>query len=100
LWLPAVLVVVTNLAAFLLIFRRSLHGHFRLPPPLDPQPGRTTALILVALLALAYLTASAARLPLGLVALGGTMALAAHLARMRRLDVARLAGEVSVSIFG
>lgn len=101
LWLPTLLVIAVNLAFFLLRFRRSLHGHFKWTAegPSSP-PGRRSGLILLGLLALAYLLASARGFPLGLVAAAGAAALAINLAVHHGLEFRTAAGEISWSIFG
>jgi arsenical pump membrane protein len=98
-WLPTLLAVATNLAVFLLLFRRSIAGRFAAPAlSARPLPAGTVAIFIA--LALAYLVASAYRFPLGIVACAGAAMLAAELTRRRELDLARLGREVSWSIFG
>lgn len=100
LWLSAVLVVLINVTVFLLIFRRSLRARFeRLPEP-ERREGLRSTFVVLGGLAAAYLVASALKLPLGVVAVAGAGAFALNLARLGRLDMTRLAQEVSWPIFG
>lgn len=100
LWLAALLVIAINLAVFLLLFRRDLGGRFsRRQPPAKIAGLPSTAGILIAL-AVAYLIASALRLPLGAIAVAGAFALAVNLRRLGRFDARKGAREVGWPIFG
>lgn len=99
LWLPALLAIALNVGLFLLLFRRRLGGTFhRIPEPETHQLSATTAILM--LVAICYLAASAIRFPLGIVSVAGAAALALNLLRIRALDVARAAREISFPIFG
>lgn len=100
LWLPALLVVVVNGAVFSLWFRRDLRGHFDPPAAPITVPGLPSTAALLILLAGAYLAASAAAFPLGVVAVLGAVALALNLARLGRLEPRAVAREIGWPIFG
>ena len=100
LWLPAIFVIVVNVAVFFIIYRRDVTGTFQARLQPNPGPGLLSTSLILALLAIGYLTASALQLPLGIIALGGAAALAANLGRMSTLDMRRVARDVSWPIFG
>jgi arsenical pump membrane protein len=99
LWLSALLVILINLAVFFLLFRTSLQRRCsRIAQPPSPV-GLTSTLVLLALLAIAYLVASADRFPLGVVSLFGAVIMAMNLLRLRSLRIARLGRDISWPIF-
>ena len=100
LWLPALLVIAVNVAAFLVIFRRSLTGSFCGLPATKRRGGMGGTLVILASLAVAYLVASALRFPLGIVAVAGACALLFYLQGQGALSATRLGREISWPIFG
>jgi arsenical pump membrane protein len=100
LWLPAALVIVVNVAVFYVWFRRSLRGSFHVPVAPEPEVGLASTGVLLGLLSLAYLVASAVQFPLGIVAVVGAAVMALNLLRLGRLEPLRLARETSWPIFG
>lgn len=101
LWLPALLVILINLAVFLILFRRGIRGRFRTgAAPAHAVPGFGRSIAILAALACAYLVASALQFPLGLVAVAGAALLALNLAAAGTLRPRRAAGEISWPIFG
>ena len=103
---PCLVVIGVNIGIFFLLYRRQLRGRFdlkRLPSPGEsvrhPAYFRYTCAVLL-LVALAYIAASAARLPLSLVALGGALLLAAGAFAWRRAFFRDLRKHISWSIFG
>jgi arsenical pump membrane protein len=99
LWLSAVVAVLINVSAFFVIFRHSLAGRFEYPPYPEPGRGIASAVLILIVIAVAYLIASAFLFPLGIMALAGAAVLASNLWRLGRLDVARLGREISWPIF-
>lgn len=100
LWLPAVIVVLINLAVFLVLYRRAVSGRFESMPEPPVRPGLRSSVVLLILTAAGYLLASAFRFPLGIVAATGGIALALNLARLSALDLRALGGEIGWPIFG
>ncbi len=100
LWLPALLVVLINFAVFLLVYRRAIRGHFQQPPASPARTGLTSSLVLLSLIAAAYLVASALRFSLGIVAVAGAAALAVNLVRLGDFDLGALRREIGWPIFG
>jgi arsenical pump membrane protein len=100
LWLPAMMVIVINVLAFLLIFRRQLRGRFSQLPAAEPRAELVSTLTLLALLAAGYLLAAAFTFPLGIVACMGAALLALNLRRLHALNPSRLVREISWPIFG
>lgn len=81
LFVPSLVVISINIVVFLLLYRRQLHGHFdskRLPSATESikHQGyfRYTCIVLL-LIAIAYVSAAAIRVPLSLVAMAGALAL-------------------------
>jgi arsenical pump membrane protein len=100
LWLPALLVIVVNLAVFFVWFRRSLRGSFRATVAPEHVSGLTSTAVLLGFLSLAYLAASAVQFPLGIVAVAGAVAMSLDALRLRRFDLPRIARDTSWPIFG
>ncbi len=106
LFLPSMVVISINIGVFLLLYRRQLHGRFdskRLPSATESikHQGffRYTCVVLL-LVAIAYVTAAALRLPLSLVAMAGALALLFG-ARYWKLSTLHETGkQISWSIFG
>jgi arsenical pump membrane protein len=100
LWLPALLVIIVNMAAFFVVFRGSLGGRFRPLSKPEGVPGTTSTIALLGVLAGSYLVASAFAFSLGIVALAGAGAMALNLLRLSVLDTRSLRTEISWPIFG
>lgn len=100
LWLPALFVILINFGAFAVIYRHAIHGHFEEMPSPSPRAGLSLSLLLLSLIAAGYLIASALRFPLGIVAVGGAVLLAIHLARFGDLDLGSIGHEIGWPIFG
>src|SRR5712692_3534077 len=106
LFLPGIVVISINIGIFFLLYRRQLHGRFdskRLPSATESikHQGffRYTCVVLL-LVAIAYVTAAALRLPLSLVAMAGALALLFG-ARYWKLSTLHETGkQISWSIFG
>lgn len=101
--LPSLLCIGLNMAVFVWLFRRDIRTCYDpgdLPEVALPnrQFFNFTATTL-ALIAVAYLAATATQFPLSFVALGGSGVLFAGAVRFRCLDVARLGREISWSLF-
>lgn len=99
LWLSALIVVLINVAVFFVMFHRSLGGRFERMPEPEPGSGLGSTLLILAALAVAYLLASAALFPLGVVAVAGAAAVALNQRRCGSLDTRRLLREISWPIF-
>ena len=100
--LPALVCVALNVGLFTLIFRRSLGGRYDVA--VVSAPAHDTRFLRAALgallvIALGYVLASAAGVPLSLVALAGSLLLLGCAAWARRLDVARWRRDISWSLF-
>ena len=101
--LPAITCIGINVAAFLLVFRRSLHLHFAGTDLQGIQPDsalRRYTLLVLAVIAVAYVIASAFQVPLALVALGGGVLLLFGALWFKQLEWKRLGREISWSLFG
>jgi arsenical pump membrane protein len=100
---PSVFCILVNTAAFVVIFRRDLRQTFKLSdvqrvePPHPPFFRYTLGVL--GLVAVSYILASAQRVPLSVVALGGAALLVAGAAYYRVLDVRFLRREISWSLF-
>lgn len=104
--LPCLLVISMNIALFFLLYRRQLRGHFdikRLPALEETIKHknyfRYTCTVLV-LVAVAYITASAAQFPLSLVALAGALALFIGALIWKQTTLPDVGKQISWSIFG
>jgi arsenical pump membrane protein len=104
--LPCLLVISMNIALFFLLYRGQLRGHFdikRLPALEETikHKGyfRYTCTVLV-LVAVAYITASAAQFPLSLVALAGALALFIGALIWKQTTLPDVGKQISWSIFG
>ena len=100
LWLAALVVIVVNVAAFFIIFKGSVTGRFQPMSRLEQGSGVASTIILLVLIAAAYLVASALLFSLGIVAIAGAAALALNLRRVGAFDANRLRTEISWPIFG
>jgi arsenical pump membrane protein len=103
---PASLLVITiNIGLFFFLFRRDIGGQFegkRLGTPEEAIPHRPYFLctcVVLGLTAIAYVIASLYNWPLSLVACGGGALLLAGSVGYRRLELKRLAREISWPIF-
>ena len=72
--LPQVLAIALNLAIFLYLFRGELHGHYDVEEREPEHPAAKRTLIALGAVSVAYLRATALRIPLGPVAFGGAAA--------------------------
>jgi arsenical pump membrane protein len=104
--LPCLLVISMNIAMFFLLYRRQLRGHFdikRLPALEETIKHKSyfryTCIVLV-LVAVAYITASAAQFPLSLVALVGALALFIGALIWKQTTLPDVGKQISWSIFG
>lgn len=100
LWLAAVVVIVTNLLVFLLVFRRSLRGRYAPLDVTETRVGLRSTFAVLAAVAVAYSVASALQFPVGVVAAAGALALALNLWRLRAFDLGRFRSDFSWPIFG
>jgi arsenical pump membrane protein len=106
LFLPSLVVIVINIGIFYLLYRKQLKGTFdiqRLPSAEQAAKHkgyfRYTCGVL-AVVAVAYVIASAVQLPLSLVALSGAVLLLIGALSWRRTSLRETAGRISWSIFG
>jgi arsenical pump membrane protein len=104
--LPSLVVIGINIGIFFLLYRNQLRGTFdirQLPSAEEAVKHKSyfryTCLIL-ALVAIAYVTASAIQLPLSLVAMGGAVLLLVGALAWRRTSLQQTAKGISWSIFG
>ncbi len=100
--LPALVCIVCNIAVFVWLFRRDLRLSYdpgAIEATARPRQFRFT-LVGLGLIALGYVVASAAQVPLSLVALGGAALLLAGAAWYRQLEWSRVSREISWSLFG
>jgi arsenical pump membrane protein len=104
--LPSVVCITLNIAVFAVLFRRELRLDYdveALAPTAAGAGGvryRRATLVGLGLIATGYLVVSALALPLSIVALGGGALLLAITAACGRLNLRRLAGEISWPLFG
>jgi arsenical pump membrane protein len=106
LFLPSLVVIAINIGVFFLLYRKQLKGTFdieRLPSAKEAVKHRGyfryTCWIL-ALVALAYVAASAVQLPLSLVALGGAVLLLIAGLSWKQTSLREVGSRISWSIFG
>ena len=106
LFLPALVVIMINIGVFYLLYRRQLQGRFeikRLPSAEEAikHPGyfRYTCVILI-LVAIAYIVASAAGFPLSLVASTGALLLFSGALFWKQITLQGVGRQISWSIFG
>jgi arsenical pump membrane protein len=106
LFLPSLVVIFINIGIFYLLYRKQLKGTFdiqRLPSAEQAAKHkgyfRYTCGVL-AVVAVAYVIASAVQLPLSLVALSGAVLLLIGALSWRRTSLRETAGRISWSIFG
>jgi arsenical pump membrane protein len=104
--LPSLVVIGINIGIFFLLYRNQLRGTFdirQLPSAEEAIKHKSyfryTCLIL-AFVAIAYVTASAIQLPLSLVAMGGAVLLLVGALAWRRTSLQQTAKGISWSIFG
>lgn len=106
LFVPSLVVISINIGVFLLLYRRQLHGRFdhkRLPSARESikHQGyfRYTCAVL-GLLAVAYVTATALRVPLSLVAMAGALVLLVGAWYWKQSTLQETGKQISWSIFG
>ena len=104
--LPSLVVISINISVFFLLYRRQLQGHFDIKRLASietmvkhPRYFRYTCVVL-ALVALAYIIASATQLPLSLVALGGAALLLIGALFWKQATIRQIGKQISWSIFG
>lgn len=104
--LPSLVAIVLNVGVFWVLYRKQLRGTFnaaRLPSAEEavkhPVYFRYTCAVLL-LVAIAYVTASARRWPLSLVAVGGAALLLGGALFWQRVTLRETARNISWSIFG
>ena len=104
--IPCLLVIGVNIGIFFLLYRRQLQGHFdlkRLPSIEEAVQHRGyfryTCIVLV-LVAIAYIIASATQLPFSLVALSGAVLLLIGALYWKRTSIRETGKHISWSIFG
>lgn len=104
--IPCLVVICINIGLFFLLYRGSLHGTFdikRLPSQQEAiKHGgyfRYTCIVL-GIVAVAYVTASAAQFPLSLVALGGALLLLIGAMRWKQISIPQIGKQISWPIFG
>ena len=106
LFLPTLVVIVINIGVFFLLYRKQLKGSFdiqRLPSAEQAVKHKAYFLYtccVLAVVALAYVIASAFQLPLSLVGLSGAVLLLIGGISWRRTSLRQIAGRLSWSIFG
>jgi len=101
--LPAVTCIVINVAFFLLIFKRSLNLRFVVTEFQTAQTDsrfRRYTLVILGVIVVGYIIASALQVPLALVALGGRTLLLFCAQWLKHLEWKRLLREISWSLFG
>lgn len=106
LFLPSLVVIGINIGVFFLLYRRQLRGLFDLKRLTSPQESirhpayfRYTCSVL-ALVAIAYVIASALQAPLSLVALSGALLLLLGALLWRRTALGELLKHISWPVFG
>jgi arsenical pump membrane protein len=106
LFLPCIIAIGINVGVFFFLYRRQLRGHFdikRLPSIEESVKHkayfRYTCMVLF-LVAVAYLVASAAQFPLSLVASSGALLLLAGAFFWKRTTIQNIGKQISWSIFG
>jgi len=106
LFLPSLAAIAINLGVFFLKYRNQLKGHFdvqRLPPTdqtIRHKPYFRYTCGVLATVAAAYVTASALKFPLSIVAMGGALLLLAGALFWRQMTLRETAKRISWSIFG
>jgi arsenical pump membrane protein len=106
LFLPCIVVISMNIGVFYLLYRLQLHGNFDIKrlPALEStikQPGyfRYTTIVL-AVVAIAYVTAAATQFPLSIVAMGGALLLLIAALLWKQTTIPYVGKQISWSIFG
>jgi arsenical pump membrane protein len=106
LFLPSLLIIIINIGAFFLIFRRQIAGTFevkRLGTPASAirhQPYFRYVVIILSIVAVAYIIISLIQQPLSLVAIGGAALLLVGALHWKQVQWKTLGKEISWSIFG
>jgi arsenical pump membrane protein len=106
LFLPSLVVISINIGVFFLLYRRQLKGRFQLDrlPSVDQTIKhrayfRYTYLVLIGV-AIAYIIASAARLPLSVIAIAGALLLLIGALFWKQTTLRETGKRISWSIFG
>ncbi len=100
--LPALFCIILNIVLFTWIFRHDLRLRYdaeRIERATSNTGFFRAAVIVLGLIAVGYVVASALEIPLSFVALGGSVVLLVCAAIYRQLDWSQLRGEVSWSLF-
>src|SRR2546430_6147734 len=106
LFVPSLVVISINIGVFLLLYRRQLHGRFdhkRLPSATESikhQSYFRYTCVVLGLLAIAYVTAAALRVPLSLVAMAGALVLLFGAWYWKQSTLQETGKQISWSIFG
>jgi arsenical pump membrane protein len=106
LFLPSLVVISINVTMFFLLYWKQIQGHFdakRLPSAaasIKHQGYFRYTCIVLTLVAIAYIIASAIQAPLSLVALGGALLLLIGALRWKQITFKRIGRQISWSIFG
>ncbi|GAC1364694.1 MAG: arsenic transporter [Ktedonobacteraceae bacterium] len=106
LFLPCILVICINMGVFYLLYRGQLQGRFDMKhlPSLEEAIKHTAyfryTCVVLLLVAVAYVTASALQLPLSLVALGGALLLLIGALYWKQTTLLNTGQQISWSIFG
>ena len=106
LFLPCLLVICMNIGVFFLLYRRQLQGSFdikRLPSVDEAVEHKTYfryTCIVLTLVAIAYIIATATGIPLSLVALSGALLLLLGAMYWKRITFPQMGKRISWSIFG
>ena len=103
LFVPSLFCILVNTLAFAVIFRKDLRQTYKLSDLRRMEPPHQAffryTLAMLAVIAVSYVLASAQRIPLSFVALGGAVFLLAGAIRYRVMDLRHLRGEISWSLF-
>jgi arsenical pump membrane protein len=106
LFLPSLAVIVINIGVFFLLYRKQLKGSFdisRLPSAEEAvkhKPYFCYTCGVLALVAVAYVIASATQLPLSLIALSGAILLLIGALFWKQISLPQMGKRISWSIFG
>lgn len=106
LFLPSVAVIAINIGVFFLLYRKQLKGSFdisRLPSAeeaIKHKPYFRYTCGVLAVVAFAYVIASATQLPLSLIALSGAILLLIGALRWKQISLSQMGKRISWSIFG
>jgi arsenical pump membrane protein len=106
LFLPALVVIAINIGVFFWLYRGHLRGRFdskRLPPLAETIVHRSYfryTCIVLSLVGICYILASALQIPLSLIAMGGALALLVGAFYWKQTTLPEIGKQISWSIFG